>query len=206
MPCILRVFNWLPSIFDKKRSLLHLLLLVSTLAVEAGLKGLNAGTILLVEDDSNDVLSIQRAFQKVGPNIHLTTVPDGEQAIGYLKGEGAYADRMKFPIPALILLDLSMPRVNGFEVLEWLRKQEALRHLPVIVLTTSVYAPDVQRAYRTGANSFVVKAMDWGDFTKSIKEIVDFWLVTCVLPQTPVVTPPRANDLNRLEPNNPPST
>ncbi len=103
-------------------------------------------------------------------------VRDGQQAVQYLKGEGTYADREQFPIPILILLDLDMPLMTGFEVRTWLRQQPDLRHLPVIILTTSTYSPDVKRAYQLGANSFLTKPTDFTDLISEVKEMSEFWL------------------------------
>jgi CheY-like chemotaxis protein len=113
--------------------------------------------ILLIDDDPSDVFLVQRAFAKLGLSSQLLVVNDGEEAIRYLSGEGKYADREQFPIPALILLDLKMPRKSGFEVLAWLRSRPTLRRLPVVVLTSSNQMPDINRAYDVGANSYLVK-------------------------------------------------
>ena len=115
-------------------------------------------TVLVVEDDSNDVLLLQRAFRKGGLTHLLQVVHDGEEAILYLSGEAPYTDRSKYPLPALMLLDLKMPRKSGLEVLDWLRKQtNELKNLPVIVLTSSRLTEDVDRAYALGANSYMAK-------------------------------------------------
>src|ERR1041384_6928520 len=94
-------------------------------------------TILLAEDDPDDVLLAQIALRKARLANPLQIVRDGEEAIAYLQGEGRYADRNRYPLPILLLLDLKMPKVNGFQVLEWLRKQPLLSRLPVAVLTSS---------------------------------------------------------------------
>src|SRR6476619_2979181 len=96
-----------------------------------------AAAILVVEDDPDDVFLIRRAFEKSGITNPIEVVEDGEQAIAYLSGRGEYADRAKHPIPALMLLDLKLPRIPGLSVLAWLRKQPALGRLSVVVLTAS---------------------------------------------------------------------
>lgn len=104
-------------------------------------------TILLAEDDENDVFFMERAFKEAQIANPLIRVKDGEEAIAYLEGSGAYADRIQFPLPYLVLLDLKMPRKNGFEVISWVREQPCLKRLPLVVLTSSKEDPDVNRAY-----------------------------------------------------------
>jgi CheY-like chemotaxis protein len=113
--------------------------------------------ILVAEDNEDDVLLLQEAFRKAGATSRLHVVVDGAEALSYLKNEGAYSDTSKCPFPDLMLLDLNMPRVNGFEVLEWLRQQPRFGRLMVHVLTASSREEDVKRAYDLGANGFVVK-------------------------------------------------
>lgn len=135
----------------------------------------NNDVILLVEDDPNDVGLIKLGFTKVGISNPLLVISDGEKAIQYLSGQETYADREKFPLAQLILLDLALPRRTGFEVLEWVRLQPQLRHVPVIVLTGSTLAVDVRRAYQLGANSFLTKPTDLPELILSLKEMADFW-------------------------------
>jgi CheY-like chemotaxis protein len=113
--------------------------------------------ILLAEDNEDDVLLLRMAFKKAGATSRLHVAQDGEEALAYLKGEGAYADRLEFPFPDLVLLDLNMPRVNGFEVLTWVRQQPVYGRLVIHVLSASGRDLDVQGAYDLRANSFVVK-------------------------------------------------
>src|SRR5438132_514477 len=112
---------------------------------------LNQATILLAEDNPNDVFFMKRGFEKARLLNPLQVVHDGEQAVEYLQGTGPYADRTIHPFPFLLLLDLRMPRKNGFEVLEWLRQQPGLRRLLTVVLTASKEGPDINRAYDLGA-------------------------------------------------------
>src|SRR5439155_12819930 len=120
--------------------------------------------ILLVEDGEDDVLLIRKAFARAYLDNPMHVVKDGEEAVAYLSGEGQYANRAEHPLPSLILLDLKMPRMDGFQVLEWLRAQPGIRGIPVVVLTTSDLMQDVNRAYTLGANSFLVKPMDFRDY------------------------------------------
>src|SRR4051794_32191376 len=110
--------------------------------------------ILLVEDREDDILVIQKAFQRAEINTAVEVVRNGEEAIWYLSGVGQYSNRAEYPLPWLILLDLKMPRVDGFEVLKWIRQESACRSLIVVVLTSSDEISDVNEAYARGANSF----------------------------------------------------
>src|SRR5262249_34865557 len=103
----------------------------------------------------------------------------------YLQGDGQFSDRSEYPLPQLLLLDLKMPRLNGIQVLKWIRAQPQLRQLPVIVLTGSTFDSDVTRAYAAGANSFLPKVLDPGRLSLQIKGMVDFWVGLCLLPSIP---------------------
>src|SRR5438046_1544463 len=120
--------------------------------------------ILLAEDREDDVLLIRRAFARAQVTNPFFVVRDGEEAIEYLKGEGRYSNRAEYPLPSLMLLDLKMPRTDGFEVLKWIREQPDLRGLRVIVLTTSDHIRDANLAYQLGANSFLVKPFEFETF------------------------------------------
>jgi CheY-like chemotaxis protein len=119
-------------------------------------------------------------------------VSDGNQALQYLKGDGIYADRNKFPFPQALLLDLKMPGMGGLEVLSWLRQWPPGKELIVVVLTSSCYDTDVTQAYRLGANSFLVKPTDFHQFTAAISQMADCWLRGARMPETsPFVPRPR---------------
>src|SRR5687767_8215633 len=113
-------------------------------------------TILLVEDDPNDVFFMQRAMRHAGILDPLQMASDGREAIHYLAGTGPLVDRAKFPLPTLVLLDLKLPHVMGLDVLKWMRAQPELRHIIVLVFTSSQLSPDVSKAYFFGANSYLV--------------------------------------------------
>jgi CheY-like chemotaxis protein len=141
--------------------------------------------ILLVEDDPNDVLLIQRAFQKAGLRDCLKVVGDGEQAMDYLGGREIYSDRQRFPIPFLLLLDLKMPGTDGFEVLQWVRADGELKRLLVVVLTSSNLQADVDRAYELGANSYLVKPVEFDDMVNLIRRFEVYWTEINRIPTNP---------------------
>jgi CheY-like chemotaxis protein len=145
--------------------------------------------ILLAEDEEDDVLLIQKAFAKADIPNPLHVVWNGQEAISYLKGEGKYSNRDEYPLPELLLLDLKMPRLNGFEVLKWLRAEPSLSSLRVLVLTSSDQIRDVNEAYQLGANSFMVKPSDFEDITQLSRLIEDFWLKASKAPE--ISRPPR---------------
>jgi len=137
---------------------------------------LEPALILLAEDEEDHVALIRRAFKQAHLVNPLHAVHDGEETIEYLKGEGKYANRAEYPLPALLLLDLKMPRQNGFEVLKWIRQQPGLSSLRVIVLTGSDDLRDVNRAYQLGANSFLVKPADFEQFVSVIQALQGYWV------------------------------
>ncbi|HEX2222963.1 MAG TPA: response regulator [Thermoanaerobaculia bacterium] len=132
-------------------------------------------SILLVEDNPDDALLLQRAFRKLGDESRIRVLNNGENALAYLAGEGDYADRVRFPLPDLMLLDLKLPRRSGFEVLEWLRGQPGLRRLPVVVLTGSREAADVERAADLGANSYLVKPVGFEALLELVAAFQSYW-------------------------------
>src|SRR5215472_2599040 len=140
--------------------------------------------ILLAEDDANDVLLIQRAFRKAGLAYNLVVVNDGQQAIDYLSGQGDYGQREHFPFPFLVLLDLKMPGVNGFEVLRWVRSEAKLKRLLVVVLTSSSSQADVDRAYELGANSYMVKPVQFEELVSLIQRFQIYWSEITRIPST----------------------
>lgn len=114
-------------------------------------------TILFAEDSDNDTLLIQCGFEKARFPFLLQFVEDGVAALDYLSGKGKYADRERYPLPTVLLTDLKMPRMDGFELLRWIRSQETWRNLPVIVMTGSNQVEDRMRAMDLGANFYIVK-------------------------------------------------
>lgn len=126
-------------------------------------------TILVAEDSEEDAFILKRAFAKAGINVPLVFVSDGEEAIDYLSDE-------KHGCPRLLLLDLKMPKRNGFDVLSWLQKQKGLHRLIVTVLSSSGEVKDVNRAYDLGANSFIVKPSSLDDYAGLVEAIKTYWL------------------------------
>lgn len=133
-------------------------------------------TILLAEDDQNDVLLIKRALDKSRIINTIACVGDGEETVAYLKGAGSYADRQRYPLPSMLLLDLKLPRLSGHEVLQWLRGQPLLKRLPVVVLTSSREPSDINRAYEHGANSYLVKPVAFEEFSTLMHHLQLYWL------------------------------
>ena len=137
---------------------------------------INTQTILLVEDEENDVLFMEMALEKAGLMSALQVAEDGEEAINYLSGKGEFADRTRHPLPALVLLDLKLPRVMGMDVLKWIREQEALDTMVVIMLTSSQQRSDIERACALGANSYLVKPSNPLALTEIVDLVKRYWL------------------------------
>lgn len=114
-------------------------------------------TILLIEDNEDDVFLMRRALKKSGVDLPLQVVMDGQEALDYLGATGKFADGSQFPAPSLVFLDLKLPYVHGFEVLSWIRRQTLLKDLPVVILTSSPEERDRQRAHDLGAKAYFVK-------------------------------------------------
>lgn len=143
--------------------------------------------LLVIEDDEADYHFIEMALKETRFATRVRWVPDGESAIGYLGGSGAHARRLDSPLPDVIVLDLKMPRLGGFELLEWIRAHREHRHTPVLVLSSSGLPEDVERAYQLGANSFFVKPARFEDFVDLFQHIAGYWSYA----RTPVREPQR---------------
>ena len=142
---------------------------------------------LLVEDTDSDAVLIRRAFAKGNIINPLQVVTNGVEAIAYLKGEGLYTNRAEYPLPELVLLDLKLPGIDGFQVLRWIRQQPELKALRVVVLTSSDRIQDVNLAYQLGANSFLVKPVDFERFVEISQALKGYWLW---LSRTPEIARP----------------
>ncbi len=141
-----------------------------------------AGAILLVDDNESDAEMFRRALKEAGFDNPVMLATPGEEAIRYVKGEGRFADRQKFPLPRVILLDNKMPGIGRVELLAWLRLRGELNNLPIIVLTGSHHSSDIRRAYAGGASSFMTKSGDPKEFRAQVKAMGDFWLRYSQLP------------------------
>ncbi len=133
-------------------------------------------TILVAEDDPTDALFLRRAFSKAGVSVTLQFVRDGQEAVDYLRGDAPFADRNAHPLPDLLLLDLKMPRLNGFDVLGWLRQRPILKRLPVIIFSSSGELGDINHAYDLGANSFVVKPHALEELLGLVERFKNYWI------------------------------
>jgi len=134
-------------------------------------------TVLHVDDDPNDTELLRAAARKAGVNFVLHNAEDAEHAIAYLSGSGQFADREAYALPALILLDLKMPRATGFEVLKCIRQHTTLGHVPVVILSGSELQDDIQEAYNVGATSYMVKPLGFESLVQLVKNINAAWIL-----------------------------
>ena len=132
--------------------------------------------ILLVEDNPDDVELTRLAFAEAGEPHRLHVVSDGAEAVEYLLGRGRHAGRGSADLPALVLLDLNLPRLDGREVLQAIRADDTTRRLPVVVLTTSAEPFDVEQAYALGANSYIQKPVAFERFVEVVRQVGRYWL------------------------------
>lgn len=140
--------------------------------------------ILWVEDDPDDVDLIGRAIRKAGLD-RPALVRDGREAVAYLSGSGPYADRILHPFPTLVLLDLKLPKMSGFEVLQWIREHEETSRVPVVMFTSSNERADVDRAYNLGANAYLLKSVDHEQLVETLRRVRAFWLDLNLNPGAP---------------------
>ena len=138
--------------------------------------------ILLVEDNEDDVILTRLAFKEAKLAVRLHDVPNGEDCMAFLRKQGQYAAA---PTPDIILLDLNMPRMDGREVLAEISRDENLRHLPVVILTTSSAEQEILKMYKLRCSSYIIKALDFKQFTRMIHLLSDYWLTIVVLPSLP---------------------
>jgi CheY-like chemotaxis protein len=141
--------------------------------------------VLYVEDDPQDFFLLKVANHKCGAPLYLQRAEDGQEAVAYLTGTGVYADRQKYPFPDLVLLDLRMPRLDGFEVLYWIRSQTSLAGLPVIVFCASDFRADIRRAFELGATACLTKPADSVKLQLVVDQIASVWPIPLPTGQAP---------------------
>jgi CheY-like chemotaxis protein len=146
------------------------------------LNGTRPAEILLAEDNDNDVELTRLAFQRSRLLVNLHRAKDGEECMAFLRKEAKYADA---PTPDIILLDLNMPRMDGREVLTEISQDASLRHLPVVILTTSQEEKEILKMYQLRCSSYIVKPIDFDQFVRAIQSFSDYWLTVVVLPPAP---------------------
>ena len=135
-----------------------------------------AGHILVAEDDPTDAYFLERAFKRAGIPVTLRFVRDGQEVIDYLEGKGQLADRARHPMPQLVLLDLKMPRLDGFDVLAWVRKQPDLNEMRIVIFSASDEPKDMNRAYGLGANWYLVKPHSMEELNDLVGRFKKYWL------------------------------
>lgn len=133
-------------------------------------------TILHIDDDPNDTELFRAAARKANAQFALHNLSDGEQAMAYLNGRGIYANRELYPLPALVLLDLKMPRATGFEVLQWIRNHPDVGNLPVVIFSGSELQDDIQHAYAVGADSYLIKPLGFKALVELVRNINESWI------------------------------
>ena len=138
-----------------------------------------AAEILLVEDNAGDVLLTREAFKDAKIKNHIHVVRDGEEALAFLRKEGAYADAIA---PDMVLLDLNIPKKDGKQVLKEVKEDEQLRHIPVVVMTSSKSEQDIVKTYSLHANSYIIKPVSLDQFIQVVESIENFWFTVVVLP------------------------
>ena len=138
----------------------------------------------MVDDSAEDQAFVRYALEKSGVGKGFVAVNDGLEAIDYLKAEGPFADRQKYPLPNMVLCDIKMPRMDGFEFLGWVKRHAGCSVIPTIVFSSSGMPDDVKKAYELGANAYIVKPTNLNELVEIIKKTCEFWEV-CQRPPMP---------------------
>ena len=141
---------------------------------------LKAGVILVAEDNPDEAILLQRAFQKAGLEVRVHICTDGNEATDYLRGEKAFSDRTKYPFPNMVITDLKMPRCNGFELLERIQCEQPCSVYPRVVLSASAQDRDVTRAFEVGASCYLQKPARFEDLVQMVRKLCEFWHATLV--------------------------
>jgi CheY-like chemotaxis protein len=140
-------------------------------------------TILLVEDNEDDIFMMKMACQRSGIPHDFQVATDGDEAVNYLSGKGKPKDRTAHPFPDVVFLDIKMPKRDGHEVLKWIREQPSMENLPVVMLTGSNLASDVNRAFQLGVTSYLRKLPDPAEFGQAVRVILKYWLEMDIRPR-----------------------
>ncbi|HSI84309.1 MAG: response regulator [Candidatus Methylacidiphilales bacterium] len=132
--------------------------------------------LLVAEDNDDDYFLLQRAIKKANLHNPVRRAKNGQEAVDYLAGTGMYEDRIEYPFPQLLLLDLKMPLMHGFDVLSWIRKQKELRSLPVVIFSSSPHTEDIRKGYEWGANGYLTKSTSVAALVEVVSAIQAYWL------------------------------
>lgn len=133
--------------------------------------------VLVAEDIEEDYILLSRSFTQAGIQARLQWARDGAEAKAYLEGQGEYGERATHPLPVVILADIKMPAMNGFDLLRWIKEQPYLKRIPVVMLTGSDRHPDINRAYDLGASSYLVKPHDYQELQRMSESLKNYWIV-----------------------------
>ena len=145
---------------------------------------MNRESILLVEDDADEIHLMKRALAKASLNNPLNVISHGGEVIPYFEGKGPYADRTQYPLPGLVFLDLKLPGISGLYLLAWIKGNPDHRHIPVVLFTSSDDPEDLRRAYQFGANSYLIKPIEFDDFVEMIRVTGTYWISLNSTPTT----------------------
>ncbi len=157
--------------------------------------------ILVAEDELGDILLLRRAFEKAGVNTPVYIARDGQELIDYLSGNPPFTDPVAYPLPALLLLDLKLPVISGFELITWIRNEQRLRHMIIVVFSSSEDPADINRAYELGANSYIIKPHDPDDLVTIVKQLQQYWLNINATPETQTLRAVRSAALEHAFPS-----
>ena len=135
----------------------------------------DAMTVLVAEDEESDFMLLERALRKAGAQVQVRWARNGVEAIQYLKGEGDFADRARYPFPDVVMLDLKMPEATGIDVLHWIRGNPQCRVIPTLVMSSSQQPDDVQQAYELGANTYFMKPGSFEALVDLCRHIASYW-------------------------------
>ena len=151
--------------------------------MEENLKSLRDQTVLLVEDNPDDARIVELAIEKSGFDVLLRIVRNAEEATAYISGIGPFTDRVNFPLPALILLDLNLPGRSGLQFVDWLRHRDESRIIPVIALTGMVEYEMIKKAFAAGVNSYIQKPKDFAELQSAVHLVLKYWLILSARPR-----------------------